>query len=363
MSASPTSTGTIIITGAAGALGLGFASAALKTHPEYTYVFIVRSTANRNSSLSKLYNLLAAHPNVSAEVISCDLTLLSEVRGVAADINSKISNGTYPPLRSFIANAYAWNLTKDTYATTIDGIERDFSATYLGHWLFINLLLSKAKLTEGETSVVLLGSIMHDPKTALSNGIVFNVAPFFPDNIDDFFTSTGEKGRTRWTKDGNVDWYSYGFQRYADGKMCALASGEELKRRVAKDPRLAHVRVRSYDPQGLTTGFYSSNFHGAATLKYKMIKYIAWMLSPVLAVLPIPAWKTGLNNVSDAGLQLLDVAVHERFRGKEGYVIADKPEFGEQGDITRDEEGARRLWEASRRWARVEETEVEGVLL
>jgi hypothetical protein len=109
----------------------------------------------------------------------------------------------------------------------------------------------------------------------------------------------------------------------------------------------------------MSSGFSSSNFHGVTPLKYRLVRYMVWLLSPVLAFWP--SWKTGINNVDKAGRELAEVALGERWRGVEGYVYTDKEELEEQAGISKDEVWGGKLWEASLRWVDVGDGEVEGV--
>src|SRR5690606_38705104 len=103
--------GTVIFTGASSALGLAFITSALQTYPQNTYLLVVRNASTSDPNTSKLQALLATYPSVKTHIVGCDLSDLTAVRNTASQVTEKIASGTYPPLRSFIANAYAWNLT------------------------------------------------------------------------------------------------------------------------------------------------------------------------------------------------------------------------------------------------------------
>lgn len=80
-----------------------------------------------------------AAPAHSFEKVSLDLSRLSSVRQVAADISSRVAAGDIPPIRAIILNAGVEEFAKQTW--TEDGLDLTFATNYLGHWLLTLMFL------------------------------------------------------------------------------------------------------------------------------------------------------------------------------------------------------------------------------
>jgi NAD(P)-dependent dehydrogenase (short-subunit alcohol dehydrogenase family) len=142
--------GTIIITGANGGLGSATVSEIVSTPQlsvSYHGVYTVRNTATAHSLDAALVdrgsfrhtqrgNRDSAH---SHEKISLDLSRLSNVRKVAAEINERVAAGTIPRIHAIILNAGYEEFVEQSW--TEDGFDTAFAANYLGHWLLTLLLL------------------------------------------------------------------------------------------------------------------------------------------------------------------------------------------------------------------------------
>lgn len=87
-----------------------------------------------------------------------DLSLLDNVRKVAADINARVKTGEIPPIRTLILNAGWHEFTTQTW--TEEGFDTSFAANYLGHWLLVMLLLQSMDRKEGR--IVIIGSLAHE---------------------------------------------------------------------------------------------------------------------------------------------------------------------------------------------------------
>jgi NAD(P)-dependent dehydrogenase (short-subunit alcohol dehydrogenase family) len=153
----PSPPGTILITGANGGLGSALAktlseSADLsKLHAVYT----VRNVETATSLKSALTN---AKPDHKHDIISLDLSNLTNVRQVAATLNKRVANGSLPPIRAFIHNAAFQEQTTQSF--TGDGFDMSFQCNYLSHWLLVMLLLESMDKENGR--IVVVGSSGHE---------------------------------------------------------------------------------------------------------------------------------------------------------------------------------------------------------
>lgn len=143
--------GSILVTGANGGLGSAIA-AHLVSPPKlaaYHGIYTVRDAHNApalDAALRRSRSTAAAPP-YSSEKVSLDLSRLSSVRKVAADIKSRISSGQIPPICALILNAGVKEFTTQTW--TEDGLDLTFATNYLGHWLLTLMLLGSMDRDRG----------------------------------------------------------------------------------------------------------------------------------------------------------------------------------------------------------------------
>lgn len=139
--------GTFIVTGANGGLGSAIVSQIVSSpqlSASYHGLYMVRNAATAHAldtalaapSSPKQDSGVSSH---SHEKVSLDLTQLSNVRKVAADINERVAAGTIPRIHALVLNAGYEEYTSQTW--TEDGWDLTFAANYLGHWLLTVLLL------------------------------------------------------------------------------------------------------------------------------------------------------------------------------------------------------------------------------
>ncbi|KAH7102326.1 NAD(P)-binding protein [Auriculariales sp. MPI-PUGE-AT-0066] len=96
------------------------------------------------------------NPNIKVFPVILDLTSLESVRKAAQEV---LDNGEIPRLDHVINNA---GVMAQPFRLTEDGIESQFAANHVGHFLLTNLLLSKLKLAQsGTPSVVNVSSAGH----------------------------------------------------------------------------------------------------------------------------------------------------------------------------------------------------------
>lgn len=143
--------GSILVTGANGGLGSAIAGH-LVSSPEFAAhhgIYTVRNAQNAPALDAALRQSRSgpAAPAHSSEKVSLDLSRLSNVREVAADIRSRIAAGQIPPIRAIILNAGVEEFATQTW--TEDGLDLTFATNYLGHWLLCMMLLGSMDRDRG----------------------------------------------------------------------------------------------------------------------------------------------------------------------------------------------------------------------
>lgn len=100
-----TAKGTIIVTGANGALGVAIVGHITK-RPElasnYVGVYTVRKAASATQLKKTLGRMPASHKH---QAVDMDLGSIANVRKAAEDINRQVAEGQLPPIRALILNA------------------------------------------------------------------------------------------------------------------------------------------------------------------------------------------------------------------------------------------------------------------
>ena len=148
--------GTVLITGSNGGLGSAIVKQ-VASEPKLSGYFGLYAVRDAPSS-QNLGNILSentAHPH---EVIHMDLSDLNSVRQVAKTINARVEAETLPPIQALVLNAGFQDFGKQAW--TEDGLDKTFSANYLGHWLFTLLILRSMNKDTGR--IVVVGSQSHE---------------------------------------------------------------------------------------------------------------------------------------------------------------------------------------------------------
>lgn len=151
--------GTILITGANGALGSAMVREIVAS-PSYSSCYGIYTVRDISSASSLEASLASDDEDAGqhhSEVISLDLSRLSSVREVAADIKARVRSRSIPPIRALILNAgYQENFTQ---TNTEDGFDMSFQVNYLSHFLLTLLLLGSMDREEGR--ILYIGSWAH----------------------------------------------------------------------------------------------------------------------------------------------------------------------------------------------------------
>jgi NAD(P)-dependent dehydrogenase (short-subunit alcohol dehydrogenase family) len=163
--------GTIIVTGAAGCLGLAVAETVLNRNESYNCLFTVR---DKDAARAKpLHDLIASSSNNNeASTPEIDLSRLDSIRAFASNLNRKVSSGELPPIKALILNA-AFFMEKGSLQFTQDdkdvkGFEMHFAVNYLANFLLTLLLLESMDKEHGR--IVYVSSWKHDPTLKANQG-------------------------------------------------------------------------------------------------------------------------------------------------------------------------------------------------
>jgi NAD(P)-dependent dehydrogenase (short-subunit alcohol dehydrogenase family) len=206
--------GTLLITGANGGLGTAIVSKFLKSPyaKDYKALLTVRNpaTAHHLQAITKQ----ATAPK-SFEILPLDLSSLANIRTLAADVNSRVANGTLEPIRALVLNA-AWQEATDECLTaqtfTKDSYEGAFGINYLANFLFALSILQSMDKEHGR--IVMISSASHDSDHTR------NPSAWFPKKYKVMFTDTESLAKGVAYADGKG--WEAGMRRYGASKLCLV---------------------------------------------------------------------------------------------------------------------------------------------
>ncbi|KAI0441875.1 putative short-chain dehydrogenase [Xylaria telfairii] len=265
--------GTVLITGANGGLGAAMVEQ-IESEPSFaTYHGLY--TVRESNSASTLKKILSKNPSRPHDIIELDLSDLDGVRRTAETINTRVAAGTYLPIELLILNAGFQDFGKQAW--TPDGLDKTFTANYLGHWLLTLLLLRSIDRDSGR--IVVIGSQAHDPHDKRNDsGQAFTSDKFKTlvpdkDSIDAIAKGTWSSAKE------DPSWRS-GFRRYGAAKLFSIMMIHELQRRLDKDPALNKVSIMGVDPGSMGTGLQRHAPWFIRVLIFKIIYPIMTWFSP-----------------------------------------------------------------------------------
>jgi NAD(P)-dependent dehydrogenase (short-subunit alcohol dehydrogenase family) len=129
---------TIILTGGTSGIGFAAATAILRDeHGPWHLVLPVRDAARGREAVESLASAAASGNTV--EAMTMDLSSLESVRTFAAELTSRVTSETIPPVHALVCNAGVQMGTNLTH--TADGFESTFAINHLGHFVLVNALL------------------------------------------------------------------------------------------------------------------------------------------------------------------------------------------------------------------------------
>lgn len=143
---------TVIITGAN--VGIGFATANfLARMPDWHVVLACRNQSKAQAAIGVIRQ---SNRTASVSFSPLDLFSLASVRRFSQSLRSI----DLPPLGGLILNAGGINMAAKSLEFTEDGFERTFQLNFLGHFLFVNLLLPEMSAA---ARIIFVSSDLHDP--------------------------------------------------------------------------------------------------------------------------------------------------------------------------------------------------------
>lgn len=214
--ASNNSRGTVVLTGANGALGRASVKAFLETYPSYFLVLTVRNISAPDPNTTKLRAIVESFKSANVSIESLDLSSLLEVRAFADDIAERVTAKKIPPISAIVCNAHSWSLVETRQ--TRDGYEDTFHVTHLSHFILVLKLLNSLNKENGR--ILFIGSYKHDP--ARKNWMN-PLGAAIPENIEELVKPPVDpKGQE----------FSRGFLRYANAKLAAVMFLHSLNRKL-----------------------------------------------------------------------------------------------------------------------------------
>ena len=213
-----TMSGTVLITGANGTLGLEFVRILLTSYPQYTLVATVRNPSpDSDQNTGSLMKIVKEHPDANVHIQPLDLGKLADVRSFANKLSDSIAQGELPRVSAIVCNAAAWSLQSGLKFTS-DDFETTFQVCHLSHYLLVLKLIGSMDAESGR--VVMLGSITHYPEKPNP------LSAFRPDIPADIETLAHPK------PDQPAEAHDRGFQRYGTAKLCNITFIYDLNKRL-----------------------------------------------------------------------------------------------------------------------------------
>jgi NAD(P)-dependent dehydrogenase (short-subunit alcohol dehydrogenase family) len=261
--------GTIIVTGAAGGLGVAIAKQFTQNEYKLNAIFTVRDHRD-NRNVKSLQDVL--QNDRRCQIRSLDLNNLENVRTFATNLAMQVSAGEIPPITALCFNA--GYISSYGQSFTNDGYEKTFQINYLANLLLAYLLLPVINRTQGR--IVFITSFTHDPLCKQAKPLSLPKELFLPTEY--LAKPAPDKGNLSQA----------GFRRYATSKMCAMMLMHALQSRVEANPRLfGDIVVLAVDP-GLV---------GATGLNREQTTVNKIVLDKVLVVLTPLVQKISSNSI------------------------------------------------------------------
>ncbi|KAH8598515.1 hypothetical protein B0O99DRAFT_506138 [Bisporella sp. PMI_857] len=334
--------GSVLITGANGGLGSAFVSNFVKSiyGSRYRGLYLVRKPSTAHDLNSILESAPASHVS---ETLSMDLSSLQSIRDLAANINTRVANGTLEPLRAVVLNAafqeaHAGTLTAKTF--TEDGYEAHFGVNYLANFLFTLLTLRSVDKEHGR--IILVSSVVHDVHDKGNS----TVGAFDKEEYQTVFKETEALAKgIEYTDDG----FKAGVRRYGASKTLLVMFMFELQRCLNADQALSGISVLAVDP-GLMGG---TKLTRNSSMFIRVISQVALLFQDIVV------WfrpNGSLRSPKKSGADLLRGAFDEKELGEyPKAVYLNGSEHKVAGKEARDEEKQRKLWIESLKLAGVKE--------
>lgn len=304
--------GTTVITG--GHTGLGFETAKKLASKGQNLVLAGRNPTAVEASAERLRERFGAQ----VTTVELDVSSLASVRQAVAHIKRLVSAGTIGNIDALLCNAGAQFRGPIAYST--DGFELTFATNYLGHFLFVNLLLDT--LAE-DARIVFTASGTHDPDTMDGKMVGKAIAA---DAVA--LANDGRGGKKA----------SSGGVHYSTSKLCVLLFAYELSRRLAQHS--SNVKSIAFDP-GLIpeTGLArTAPAFAVSLLRTSGMKWLLRKLSVTMGSIPF------------SGDALARIAVEAQYAHASGQYLQSKDNTllpAQSSKASYDKQTAAKLWEDS----------------
>ncbi|TVY25107.1 Short-chain dehydrogenase TIC 32-like protein [Lachnellula hyalina] len=335
--------GSVLITGANGGLGSAFVSNLIASPYASSHrgIYMVRNP----SSAAALKTVLQNGPRTHASsIIPLDLSSLAAIRERAAEINAKVADGTWEPIRALVLNG-AWQeanektLRPQTF--TKDGFEGHFAVNYLANFLFVLLLLRSMDKEHGR--IVLVSSWSHDAYDSRNDSIAI-----YKD--DEYKTLWRDPEALSKGIEYHDNGYKAGMRRYGTSKLLLVMFMYQLQRKLSADPALSKISVLSLDPGAMGgTGLLRDS---PAFIRF-LTSYLLYYLQPIMVLLK-PNGRA--RTPKKSGYDLLLACFDEKYLGEyPKAVYLGGSEKAIPSLEARDDEKQRKLWVESLKFAAIGE--------
>lgn len=299
---------TVLITG--GNSGIGFECARELARRGW---FVLIASRDRSASAAAVARIVAEAGAGTAAELGLDLGSMDSVRRLVGEIEARDV-----PLRALVCNA-GLQVTSGRRLST-DGFELTFAVNHLGHFLLVNLLLSRLR-AHAPARVVVVASGVHDPK--LRTGMPKPA-------VGDLRTLAETGGPEQGRYDGRL--------AYVNSKLCNLWFAYELGRRAAAD---AALTVNAFDP-GLVPGSGLARDY-PAVLRFVWDRILPGAARALTHVLPT------VNPAPKAGRALARLVLDPALAGVSGRYFPSHARWREapSSEASYDTDRARALWDES----------------
>ncbi|KAI1941691.1 hypothetical protein LOZ57_005480 [Ophidiomyces ophidiicola] len=342
--------GTIILTGASGALGQELAKQLLLRPQSYTFLFPVRS--RQNAHAQKLQQLLDTHGTGvhTTSMPEVDLASFASIRAFVSDVNSKVSTGEIPPIRALILNAAFFFQRSGLQFTEQQTknqppFEMHFAVNHLANVLLTLLLLESMDPQHGR--IVYTSSWAHDPNRPENQRSAPEKLPWDVGELAHPDMRKFESDPTR-----NRDPEAEGMRRYGASKMALITFMHALRKRLDKVPRLENISIVGVDPGGM--------LHEHVVERASWANRISTVPLIRLYVLLVAQywWPNGMfRTVKKSAQDLLHATLESNaswVQPKDAYFNGNEP--AESAAASKDPERQKELWQMSLGYVELEES-------
>jgi NAD(P)-dependent dehydrogenase (short-subunit alcohol dehydrogenase family) len=318
----------VVITGATSGLGFGCAKALLRSNPSWHVVLASHSEQRTAEAASQLQSETGS---TLATTLELDLASLESVRTFVRQLGQHLDAGNVPPLHAVVCNAATQQVSGTVY--TDDGFEATFGVNHLGHFLLVNLLLSRIQ-SPGRV-LFIAGSGSEGPE-----GFWDRALSMAPPRTD--FENLREIAVPEDDTDADPAWI--GTQRYATSKLANVLTAYELDHRLSSaslSTAAAPITSNVFGP-GLMPGT------GLAR-DYSPVQRFLWnAVLPALRVLP------SVRSPAESGRDLARLVTDPELENTSGEYF-DGREITRSHPASYDEEMRRTLWEESAEFVELSE--------